>query len=82
MILLTNYERVKAGLKALKIDLKLSQVARYKSNDMYLGNYFSTTSPSYGSQVDMMKQFGISYKEASENIAKGQKSAEELVLDG
>ena len=31
-------------------------------------NYFSHTSPIYGSPFDMMKKFGISYKTA-ENIA-------------
>ena len=80
MVLLTNYEREKIGLKALQTDLQLSQAARFKSNDMYLGNYFSTTSPFYGPQVNMLKLFGISYKEANENIAKGQKTADQLVL--
>ena len=34
--------------------------------------YFSHTSPTYGSPFDMMKSFGISYRAAGENIAKGQ----------
>ena len=42
-------------------------------------NYFSHTSPTYGSPFDMMKQFGISYKTAGENIAKGQKTPEAVV---
>lgn len=32
-------------------------------------NYFSHTSPTYGSPFDMMKSYGISYKTAGENIA-------------
>lgn len=32
-------------------------------------NYFSHTSPTYGSPFDMMKNFRISYKTAGENIA-------------
>ena len=32
-------------------------------------NYFSHTSPTYGSPFDMMKNFGIKYKAAGENIA-------------
>ena len=39
-------------------------------------NYFSHTSPTYGTPFDMIKSAGISYNTAGENIAKGQKSAE------
>lgn len=76
---LTNQERAKQGLPALKADLELSKVAREKSLDMQKNNYFSHTSPTYGSPFDMMKQFGISYKAAGENIAKGQRTPQEVV---
>jgi uncharacterized YkwD family protein len=76
---LTNQQRAKSGLPALKVDLSLSKVAREKSSDMQKNNYFSHTSPSYGSPFDMMKKFGITYKTAGENIAKGQRSPEEVV---
>jgi uncharacterized YkwD family protein len=76
---LTNQERAKNGLPALKVDQELSKVAREKSSDMQRNNYFSHTSPTYGSPFDMMKQFGITYKAAGENIAKGQRSPEEVV---
>jgi uncharacterized YkwD family protein len=76
---LTNQERAKNGLPALKVDQELSKVAREKSSDMQRNNYFSHTSPTYGSPFDMMKQFGITYKAAGENIAKGQSSPEEVV---
>jgi uncharacterized YkwD family protein len=76
---LTNQERAKNGLPALKIDTELSKVAREKSNDMQAKNYFSHTSPTYGSPFDMMKQFGIDYRAAGENIAMGQRSPEEVV---
>ena len=76
---LTNQERAKQGLPALKVDLELSKVAREKSSDMQKNNYFSHTSPTYGSPFDMMKQFGISYKTAGENIAKGQRTPQEVV---
>lgn len=76
---LTNQERAKNGLPALKVDVALSKVAREKSLDMQKNNYFSHTSPTYGSPFDMMKQFGITYKAAGENIAKGQRSPEEVV---
>ena len=76
---LTNQERAKNGLPALKLDTELSKVARDKSKDMQTKNYFSHTSPTYGSPFDMMKAYGISYKSAGENIAMGQRSPQEVV---
>ncbi|PKG23415.1 CAP domain-containing protein, partial [Niallia nealsonii] len=76
---LTNKERAKNGLSALTLDTELSKVARAKSQDMSKNNYFDHNSPTYGSPFDMMKQFGISYKAAGENIAKGQTTPEEVV---
>ncbi|MGN7177870.1 sporulation protein [Paenibacillus sp. FSL R5-0490] len=76
---LTNQERAKAGVPALKLDEELSKVAREKSRDMQSKGYFDHNSPTYGSPFDMMKQFGISYTTAGENIAMGQQSPEEVV---
>ena len=76
---LTNEERAKAGLPALKVDVNLSKVAREKSSDMQRNNYFAHQSPTYGSPFDMMKKFGITYKSAGENIAMGQKTPTEVV---
>ncbi|MFS0673428.1 CAP domain-containing protein [Ornithinibacillus sp. 179-J 7C1 HS] len=79
VVTLTNKERTQAGLNPLEIDTALSQVAREKSNDMQAKNYFSHTSPTYGSPFDMMRDFGISYRSAGENIAAGQQTPEEVV---
>ncbi|CAH0276584.1 hypothetical protein SRABI96_03851 [Peribacillus sp. Bi96] len=79
VVKLTNAEREKQGLAALKVDTELSKVARIKSQDMKDKNYFDHNSPTYGSPFDMMKQFGISYKTAGENIAQGQQTPEEVV---
>jgi len=76
---LTNAERAKQGLPALTLDTELSKVARAKSEDMSKNNYFDHTSPTYGSPFEMMKQFGVSYKAAGENIAKGQTTPEQVV---
>ncbi|WP_431028967.1 CAP domain-containing protein [Lysinibacillus sp. LZ02] len=81
VVRLVNVERAKEGLAPLSIDWELSRVAKYKSQDMHDKNYFSHTSPTYGSPFDMMKQFGISYNSAGENIAKGQTSATQVVND-
>ncbi len=79
VIRLVNEIRVKNGLKALTHDWELSRVARYKSQDMKDNNYFSHTSPVYGSPFNMIRNFGISYKSAAENIAKGQKNPQAVV---
>ena len=79
VITLTNAERAKEGLPALQADTTLMKSARAKSDDMAKNNYFSHTSPTYGSPFDQMKSFGISYKAAAENIAQGQKTPQEVV---
>lgn len=76
---LVNAKRALYGLDALELDWQLSRVARYKSQDMHDKNYFSHTSPTYGSPFDMINDFGISFKSAGENIAKGQKTPSEVV---
>lgn len=76
---LTNKERRKNGLSALKTDLSLSKVAQTKTNDMNVKNYFSHTSPTYGSPFDMMRDFGVTYRTAGENIAMGQVTAQQVV---
>ncbi len=69
MLNLVNAERAKYGLAPLKANLKLTGVARLKAKDMIDKNYFSHTSPTYGSPFDMMRQFGITYRTAGENLA-------------
>lgn len=66
---LINKQRTNNGLAALKNDSEGQRVARIKAQDMVNNNYFSHTSPTYGSPFDMLKSFKISYKTAGENIA-------------
>lgn len=79
VVRLVNVERAKAGLSSLEYDWQLSRVARYKSEDMQKNKYFSHTSPTYGSPFNMMKSFGISYKTAGENIARGYQTPSAVV---
>lgn len=72
IVVLVNKERLKVGLAPLKSNWELARVARIKSQDMIDKNYFSHTSPTYGSPFDMMSNFGIKYMSAGENIAYGQ----------
>ena len=79
VVRLVNLERQKNGLSPLEEDWQLSRVARYKSQDMKDKGYFSHTSPTYGSPFQMMKSFGISYRSAGENIARGQATPSAVV---
>lgn len=76
---LVNKERANAGLKPLTVHAKLTTVALDKAKDMSNNNYFSHTSPTHGSPFDMMKAYGISYGYAGENIAKGQRTPQEVM---
>jgi uncharacterized YkwD family protein/spore coat assembly protein SafA len=79
VVTLVNQERAKAGLPALKSDWELARVAKFKSQDMKSNGYFNHNSPTYGSPFTMMKSFGINYRSAGENIAKGQTSAQAVM---
>ena len=79
VINLTNQERAKSGLPALMADTQLSGVAQKKCLDMQQNNYFSHTSPTYGSPFDMMRDFGVTYDAAGENIAQGQSTPQKVV---
>ncbi|MCI8283978.1 MAG: serine protease [Firmicutes bacterium] len=72
---IVNKERGAKGLKALNYNSALGAVAQKKAEDMAKNNYFSHTSPTYGSAFDMLAKDKISYRSAGENIAKGQTSA-------
>jgi len=69
MLDLINAERKKAGLSPLAIDMRLVKISRLKSKDMIDNNYFSHTSPTYGSPFDALKANGITYRYAGENLA-------------
>jgi uncharacterized YkwD family protein len=76
---LVNKERAKAKLKPLASDASLSAMALVKAKDMYNNGYFNHTSPTYGSPFNMMKLYGIKYNYAGENIAKGQRTPQEVM---
>ena len=69
MVNLVNQERMNQGIKPFAVNMQLVTLARKKSQDMVDKNYFSHTSPTYGSPFDMMKNAGVSFKTAGENIA-------------
>jgi uncharacterized YkwD family protein/spore coat assembly protein SafA len=79
VVRLVNRHRAAAGLKPLANNWQLARVARYKSQDMKDKGYFAHNSPTYGTPFQMIKNFGISYRAAGENIAKGQSSPKAVV---
>lgn len=76
---LVNIERKKANLSPLAADEPLRNVARKKSEDMRVNGYFDHISPTYGSPFEMMKNFGVSYTMAGENIAMGYQTPESVM---
>ncbi|WP_165444984.1 CAP domain-containing protein [Gracilibacillus phocaeensis] len=76
---LTNQAREEQGISPLQMDSFLASVAQEKADDMAAHQYFSHTSPTYGSAQDMLEQFGVPAVKSAENIAAGQTSAEEVV---
>ena len=65
-----NTARAQANLSPLTLDSRLCKGAYLKSQDMAVNGYFSHISPTYGSPFDMMKNLGITYRTAAENIAR------------
>ncbi|MFA5602934.1 MAG: LysM peptidoglycan-binding domain-containing protein [Bacilli bacterium] len=79
VIRLVNTERTKVGSPPLTPNNELNRVARIKSEDFVKNNYFSHNSPTYGTPFDMLRSFGITFTAAGENIAKGQRTAQEVM---
>jgi uncharacterized protein YkwD len=68
LVALTNRSRVNAGLPALKVDSTLTSVARWRSKDMIVRDYFSHTIPGYGKVWNKLSAVGYCYKLGGENI--------------
>jgi uncharacterized YkwD family protein/spore coat assembly protein SafA len=79
VVRLVNVERQKSGLKPLTENWELSRTARIKSQDMAKTRTMSHTSSTYGSPFQMIKNFGITYRSAGENIAQGQTTPQQVM---
>jgi uncharacterized protein YkwD/uncharacterized membrane protein required for colicin V production len=69
MLSWVNAERIKAGLNTLKADPELTTVARKHSVDMFQRGYFSHVSPDGRGPFDRMRNDGVRFTNAGENIA-------------
>lgn len=76
---LVNSERAKNGLSALSWADDVAAVARAHSSDMINRGFFSHTNPDGESPFDRLKNNGISYRTAAENIAYGQKTPADVM---
>ena len=79
VVRLVNRERESRGLAPVRRTASVSRVARQKADDMCAHNYFSHTSPTYGTPFEMLEQNRVRFSYAGENIAMGQVTAEEVV---
>jgi uncharacterized protein YkwD len=69
MLDMVNAERRAAGLKPVRPDVQLTQVARAHSRDMFARGYFSHVSPD-GKDLDKrLQQANLGYLSAGENLA-------------
>lgn len=76
---LTNAERAKAGLNPLRLDNQLSQAAQGHSDSMGEDDFFSHTGADGSNAFDRIKDTGYKYSTAGENIAAGQRTAQQVV---
>ncbi len=74
---LVNKERAKEGLAALTTNNTLQSAANERAKETVQS--FSHTRPNGTTAFTVLKEFGISYKAAGENIAYGQKTPQEVV---
>ena len=76
-----NAERASAGLSQLKMskDSEAYKLACIRAADMSLYKYSSAQSPMYGTLDDMVKKWGCTTANASENVwSTGNRSAEDI----
>lgn len=66
---LLNADRAANGLPPVRVNLKLTGLAENYAQDMINRGFFSHTNPEGQSPFDRMRQYGISYGYAGENLA-------------
>jgi len=74
---LVNVERAKEGLSPLTVNKKVQAAAQVRAKECE--QYFSHTRPNGSSFATALREQGVSYRNAGENIAWGQRSPEEVV---
>lgn len=70
VVRLTNVERQRNHLAAVRLDPQLSQAAAVKAGDMFARNYWAHVSPSGTQPWFFISQAGYTYRYAGENLAR------------
>jgi uncharacterized protein YkwD len=78
VIRLTNQERARHGCRAVRHEPKLGTAARWHSQDMARKNFFSHTGSDGSDFATRARRAGYNHA-MSENIAKGHRTAAEVV---
>lgn len=76
---LTNQQRQQNGLSALRYDNQLASAAQTHTQNMALQDFFSHTGLDNSQPWDRVNQTGYSWSRVTENIAAGQRTAEQVV---
>lgn len=79
VVRLTNIERGKHGLHALRAQPQLAQAAQLHSQDMATREFFDHKNPDGEQAWDRAVRCGYRYRKVAENIAAGQRSPAEVV---
>lgn len=77
VVKLVNVERAKAGLPALTMQTDITSAANVRAKE--IKQSFSHTRPNGSSFNSVLKEQGVSYRGAGENIAYGQKTPEQVM---
>jgi len=77
VVRLVNVERAKYGLSALTVNTKASQAAQVRAAEQ--ARSFSHTRPNGTSCFTALREAGVSYRSAGENIAYGQRTPQAVV---
>ena len=77
VVRLVNQERAKAGLDSLSVNQAAAAAANVRARE--IEGAFSHTRPNGRSYSTALKEQGASYRAAGENIAYGQRSAEQVM---
>ena len=78
VVTLLNAARAKAGCSALKVNAQLTKAAQGHSADMAKRNYFAHNTPSGVTPWTRIANAGYPKVTLAENIAAGQKTADEV----
>lgn len=82
---LINAERAKVGAKALVMESMRREVARQHSKDMAIRKFFDHYNPDGKSPFDRLREAGVSYSTAGENLAMNSlpvNRAAQAAMDG